>query len=396
VSEREGALARLTAEIAQREHAEAALVQAQKIEAVGQLTGGIAHDFNNLLQAIGGNVDLIRRKPDDPGRIARWAEAAAKAVDSGARLTGQLLAFSRTQRLELKRVDPNALVAGMVEMVRRSIGPAIELKTALAPESGVVEADRTQLELAILNLAINARDAMPEGGTLIISTRALTIEPGDDLAPGDYCEIGVSDTGIGMAPDVLQRALEPFYTTKGVGQGTGLGLSMAFGMARQSGGTLRIGSSENEGTTVTILLRRAAGEENGRERVEEGDLPRAPRAGLRVAVVDDDDHVRDVIADTLEGLGYAALPYPDGPTALRALDVAAPDLMILDFAMPGMNGAEVARQVRIACPDLGIIFVSGYSDSAAIDAVMDARMAIMRKPFQASDLARLVEARLAA
>jgi signal transduction histidine kinase/CheY-like chemotaxis protein len=399
VRERDGALARLTAEVAQREKAEAALFQAQKIEAIGQLTGGIAHDFNNLLQAIGGNLDLIRRRASNSERVIGWAVNAMKGVQRGARLASQLLAFSRTQRLELKPVDLHRLIDGMGALIQTSIGPTIDYKTDYDREACIAEADPTQLELALLNLAINARDAMGEGGRLTIATRSIRIYPGADLSPGDYCQIAVTDNGAGMSEEVQRRALEPFYTTKDVGRGTGLGLSMAFGMAQQSGGALRLSSEVGKGTTVTLILRKAAADAVLPAPDEAGggdaDLPRAARHGLEVMIVDDDDDVRRVMTETLRGLGYAAPAFSNGEAALRVMSARRPDLLVLDFAMPDMNGADVARAVRASYPDLYIVFVSGFADSAKLDEVMDDRSVMLRKPFDADDLARLVAACLA-
>jgi signal transduction histidine kinase/CheY-like chemotaxis protein len=397
VRDRDGVLAKLTGEITQREHAEAALVQAQKIEAIGLLTGGIAHDFNNLLQAISGNLDLIRRRSDAPERVAHWAENAMKGVIRGTRLTGQLLSFSRTQRLELRAIDIHQLLSGMTTLIKSSIGPKTDLFNDFEEQSCVALADQTQLELALLNLAINARDAMPDGGRLTISTKVVALYRDEELEPGEYCEIAVTDNGAGMSPEVLERALEPFYTTKGVGRGTGLGLSTVFGMARQSGGTLRLRSQLGNGTTVTILLRKAGAD----DLVADSDsgarpfgMPRAPRHGIEVMVVDDDDDVRRVMTETLRALGYAAPAFSSGATALRALRERQPELLVLDFAMPDMDGAEVARQARDLHPNLDIIFISGYADSAKLDAVMEDPSALLRKPFDVTDLARMIAERL--
>lgn len=394
VDERDAALARLTTEIAQRERAEEALVQARKIDAIGRLTGGIAHDFNNLLQAITGNLDLIHQRPADAERVARWADNALKAVERGTRLTGQLLAFSRTQRLELKAIDVDALVQGMLDLVRRSIGPAIELDLRLEAAGRLVQADQTQLELALLNLAINARDAMPEGGRLIIATRAISLAaPQGELPPGDYVEVAVADTGIGMAPETAERALEPFFTTKGLGRGTGLGLSMAFGVARQSGGTLGITTAPGAGTTITVLLRAtAAGNAQAVPLAAPAGAIAEPAAapGTPVMVIDDDDDVREAVADGLGALGYRVLAFGSGAAALRARPDLAPALTVIDFAMPGLNGADIARQIRMAEPHAAILFISGYADSAAIEQFAGPHTRVLRKPFQTSDLARAV------
>ncbi len=394
VGERDAALARLTAEIAQRERAEAALLQAQKIDAVGQLTGGIAHDFNNLLQAVKGNVELILQRAGDTDRVIRWAQNAQKGIERGTSLTAQLLAFSRTQRLELIAIDVNRVVAGVEELIARSLGPSINFSLHLGDEPGVVAADPTQLELAILNLAINARDAMPDGGDLTISTRRIVRDDAHgDLPAGPYVEIAVTDTGIGMPPDIAERALEPFFTTKDVGAGTGLGLSMAYGVAKQSGGTLEIDTRPGAGTTVAILLRVQADRADvpfagGGDTSDT--VPGPARPDMRIMVVDDDDAVRGFICEALTLIGYACTPIASPMDALEAIRQDPPDVLVLDFAMPQLNGAELARSVRAILPELRIVFVTGFADSAALDAVMDSRMAVLRKPFDAGALARLV------
>jgi signal transduction histidine kinase/CheY-like chemotaxis protein len=377
VAERDAAVATLRQEIAQREHAEAALVQARKIEAVGQLTGGIAHDFNNLLQAVAGNLELIRRKPDDRAKVERWASNAASVVDRGTRLTGQLLAFSRTQRLEQQRVDLPQLLSGMRDLLARSLGPGVQLEVNADPAACPVLADRTQIELAVLNLAINARDAMPDGGTVTIA-----IAQGDGVAT-----IAIRDTGTGMTAEVAERALEPFFTTKGPEQGTGLGLSMAFGVARQAGGTLSIDTAPDRGTTVTMQLPCAPDD------TPRAEAPAARAAGTMrggrprdVLLVDDDDDVRSALADTIGAAGHACRTAASGAEALVRIDEAPPEVLVVDYAMPGMTGAELAARVRATHPALRVVFVTGYADSAAIDAVSDARTVTLRKPFDADAL----------
>ncbi|MCH4894814.1 response regulator [Sphingomonas sp. SFZ2018-12] len=395
VEQRDTALAELKAQIGERERAEEALVQAQKIDAIGQLTGGIAHDFNNLLQAVAGNLELIRQQPDRLDAVKRWTQNAIGAVERGARLTHQLLAFSRVQRMELRPVEVNALIGGMHDLIQRSLTPTIRLETRLEGQESTVLADRTQLELAILNLAINSRDAMPDGGTLAISTQRTRIRFGEapGVEPGEYVAIRVTDQGSGMVPEVARRALDPFFTTKGVGKGTGLGLSMVYGVAKQSGGALHIDTRPGQGTTVTILLRRDQETElldvPSLNLASETPAPRAPHDDVRVMVIDDDDGVRQVIADTLDQLGYRVEAFDGGAPGLAALRDSDPALMVVDFAMPEMNGAEVVRRVRQTAPNLPIILVSGFSDSAALDAVMDADTHLLRKPFQAGDLAQL-------
>jgi signal transduction histidine kinase len=388
VAERDDALARLRQEIAERERAEAALVQAQKMEAVGQLTGGIAHDFNNLLQAVTGMLALIERHPERGEKVRDWARHGLSAAERGTRLTGQLLAFSRVQKLDLKPILLTPLVENMLELLSRALGSSIRLETDLAVAEACVVADRTQLELALLNLAINARDAMPAGGTLTVRSRiADTAEP--EAFPDGAIEMVVEDTGTGMAPDVAARAFEPFFTTKGVGKGTGLGLSMVYGVARQSGGSARIESVPGEGTRVIVTLRRVAApqlvaEAPGAATVGE-DMPRG--AGETVLVVDDDADVRASLRGGLESIGYRVEEAPDGPSALKLLERIAPDLAILDYAMPGMTGAELALEATRLRPAMKIVFASGFADSEALERALGSTAPILKKPFAMSDLA---------
>lgn len=387
IAERDEALRQLQAEIGFRERAEAALVQAQKLDAIGQLTGGIAHDFNNLLQAVGGNLDLIRAQPGDTDRVSRWADNASKGIARGTKLTGQLLAFSRTQRLELRPLDLNALIRGMLDLVASSVGPRVTCHLDLQDGGSSIRGDATQLELAVLNLAINARDAMPDGGKLTISTRVVTLDEDEiDLPPGNYIELAIADNGTGMPREVMERAMEPFFTTKGVGAGTGLGLSMAFGVAAQSGGTLRLDSTVGEGTTVRFILPFTSAQE------EAGGgghaIPRAPGDGLadlRIAVVDDDADVRHFVTDCLTGQGASCSPFDNGAAFLQAFEPGDYDLVLLDFAMPGISGAEVAQQLKARDPAASVIIMTGYADSAALDTILG-EVRVMRKPFGADTL----------
>ncbi|UUR07154.1 ATP-binding protein [Sphingomonas glaciei] len=383
LAERDSALEQLRGEVAQRERAEAALVQANKMEAVGQLTGGIAHDFNNLLQAISGNLELIQMAPDNRDKVVRWAGNAAQATERGARLTGQLLTFSRRQRLEATAVDVGGLLHDMSDFLRNSVGPTIELDVEIAPGLGAVRSDATQLELAILNLAINSRDAMPQGGRLLV--QAATDAP-------DRIAVRIVDEGVGMTPEVVERALEPFFTTKGPGRGTGLGLSMAYGVARAAGGDLRIDSEPGKGTTVTLylpreeIIRSAAG--TGREK-----SPRDGPARLTdILLVDDDREVRQTIADMLRKQGHQVTEAENGPQALLELERWSPSLLLLDFAMPGMNGAQVAATALEMRPDVKLLFLTGYSDSEAIDRAVDGRVRILKKPVSAGALAAAIDA----
>ena len=362
--------------------AEAALAQAQKMEAVGQLTGGIAHDFNNLLGAVVGSFDLIRRRPADVERVLRYAEGGLRAAERGAKLTAQLLAFSRAQRMEMKPVIVSDLVQGMRDLLDRTLGPMVRLNVDLHA-GGTVLSDATQLEMAILNLAINARDAMPDGGELIIRTRPCQIHSDPELEPGEYVELAVIDTGSGMPPEVATRAFDPFFTTKGIGKGTGLGLSQVYGIARQAGGTVRIESQPGAGTTVRLYLRKTqtAGQMSEQKEIE----AEQPAGSANVLIIDDDPDLRRVLAASLEALGYAVVEAADGPTGLAVFDRTAPDLIIVDFAMPDMNGAEVAKAARERRPDLPIVFASGYAETEKIEHV-GSDAPLLRKPFRLSEL----------
>jgi PAS domain S-box-containing protein len=365
--------------------AQEALAQAQKMEAVGQLTGGIAHDFNNLLQGVAGSFDLIRRKPDDRERVLRWADAGLRAAERGAKLTGQLLAFSRAQKIQVQPLLVPELVDGMRELLDRTLGPMVNLKLAMEPGSAPVCSDPTQLEMAVLNLAINARDAMPLGGDLRIATRTISLPADAEIEAGDYLELSVTDTGSGMAPEVAARAFDPFFTTKGIGKGTGLGLSQVYGIARQAQGTARIESRPGEGTSVRLLLRHVDAS------VTAGDAGAASdrqltHSGAKVLIIDDDPDVRRFLVDSLESLGYRIAEASDGPAGLDLLERFEPDLLLVDFAMPGMTGAEVAKAARQVRPALPIVFASGYADTFAIEEAAGDEALILRKPFRVGEL----------
>ncbi|MCG6118975.1 MAG: response regulator [Aquimonas sp.] len=388
IAARDEALRQLTLEIAQRERAEGALVQAQKMDAIGQLTGGIAHDFNNLLQAVGGNLELIRSQPANGERVARWAERASEGLARGIKLTSQLLTFSRTQRLELRPVELNGLIAGMQELIASSVGAKVALQIELQPDLCPVTGDATQLELAILNMAINARDAMPSGGKLTIATRAITLTQDEitGLPSGDYVELSVADTGSGMPPEVLARAMDPFFTTKQIGSGTGLGLSMAFGVATQSGGTLQLRSKVGEGTRVIFILPcTLAGEDISSSDQAAGSSLYDELAGLHVAVVDDDERIRDFLTESLGQYGIECTVFDSGDRFVASTPPTKADVVVLDYAMPGLSGAEVARHLKQADPDLPVIIMTGYADSAALDAILG-EVHVIRKPFRVDDL----------
>lgn len=365
------------------------LRQSQKMEALGQLTGGIAHDFNNLLTVVVGGLDLIVRRAEDP-KLERYARNALEAAERGARLTAQLLAFSRVQRLEVRPTLVAPLIANMRPLLRNVLGPGIDKKFDLDDAAIPVLADPTQLELAVLNLAINARDAMPDGGTLSIRTWPVSVSGDNELEPGEYVELCIGDTGTGMPEDVVARAFDPFFTTKEVGKGTGLGLSMVYGVARQSGGTARIESRPGEGTTVRLYFPKA----EGVSETADGDAASERTDGIvgqsaKVLVVDDDPDVRGFVVSSLEELGYQVVEAADGEAALVAFHRDPPDLVVLDYLMPGMSGAEVAREIRAARPEQPILFVSGYSETDAIRAAAPGA-ALLPKPFRSEGLAAAV------
>jgi DNA-binding response OmpR family regulator len=368
----------LTQEMARRQKAEAGLLQAQKMEAVGQLTGGLAHDFNNLLTAVVGNLDLIRSRANEP-RITRLADNAFKAAERGSKLTAQLLAFSRTQKLTTEAVRINGLIEEMSGLLNQSLGANITVKTILDESAPVVLADANQLEVSILNLAINARDAMPDGGTL-------TIETAFDETDDRKVVVTVSDTGTGMAPEVIARAFDPFFTTKPPGKGTGLGLSQVYGLVRQMGGDVTIDSRIGQGSSIRLVLRRgsitASTDAQSPVAVESGQFE-------RILVVDDDHDVRALMTGFLSEMGYIVHEADHGEAALAVQKVVHPQLMIIDFAMPGSNGAEVVKAARKAQPSLAILFVSGYADSAALEAAMGSAP-FLKKPFRPAELAHAV------
>ncbi len=370
------------------------LRQSQKMEALGQLTGGIAHDFNNLLTVVVGGLDIIAKRAADE-KLKRYAENALGAAERGARLTAQLLAFSRVQRLEVRPTFVAPLIENMRPLLKNVLGPGISKEFALDHAPVPVMADPTQLEVAILNLAINARDAMPDGGVLRFSSAKVQVTDDPELDDGDYVELTISDTGTGMPPEVADRAFEPFFTTKEVGKGTGLGLSMVYGMARQSGGAARIESSPGEGTAVKLLFRRAEGEiAPGAAAIANSSSPDTERQTASVLVIDDDSDVRGFIAAALEEQGYRVREAADGAEGLAEIEREKPDLVIVDFIMPGLSGSEVARKIRAKKPSQPILFVSGYSETDAVkDTAPDAPL--LTKPFRADALAMAVRSALA-
>ncbi len=379
---------RLMREMAERERTQIALVQAQKMEAIGRLTGGIAHDFNNLLNVIIGNVDLIERLSADE-RIKRMAGSARNATKRGAKLTGQLLAFSRNQSLDLKPVDIESVIDGMKDLIAVSVGAGIHIAIDVSPDLPRAIADANQIEMAILNLAINARDAMPDGGNLRIEARQRESCDGV-LKHGMYVVIAVQDSGSGIAQDILSKVFDPFFTTKAVGKGTGLGLSQVYGIADQSGGLARIESVVGKGTTVEVWLPVAVARSVREPYQEPLDHELAPKESGNILVIEDDDEVRQFIVECLEILGYAVEQAENGWFGLEKLQAGRFDLLIVDFLMPGMNGAEVIVAARGRHPDLPILMATGYADMQAVEKVIGLD-AVLRKPFQISELAGSVK-----
>ena len=395
--------AALEAEMASRDRAEAALRQSHKMEAVGQLTGGIAHDFNNMLTGVIGAMDIMKRRLA-AGRVddlPRFMDAAATSANRAAALTQRLLAFSRRQSLDARPLDVGALIASLGDLLQRSVHENIRL--AVVPGAGVplAVADANQLENAILNLVINARDAMPDGGDLTIETARATFDAAfaatpSDAPAGDYVLIAISDTGTGMTTEVLERAVDPFFSTKPQGQGTGLGLSMVYGFARQSGGQLRIHSSPGEGTTVKLYLPVAAS-----DTAPTAAAPSAPLAeghGQTVLLVEDDPSVRLLVREVLEELGYRTV---EAGSADEALPIVASsrtiDLMVSDVGLPGMSGRDLADHVRRHRPALPILFVTGYAERAAERSLfLGEGMAMITKPFAIEELADKVAAMMPA
>jgi len=367
------------------EQAREALFQSQKMEAIGQLTGGVAHDFNNLLCAIIGSIDLAERRGAAGGDIAGYLHNARQAAERGATLTQRMLAFARKQDLDLRTVDLAATIPGSVELLRRTIGTSVDIETRLATGLPAVRADAAQLELALLNLAVNARDAMAEGGHIVIAAHVV---PGcGELEGADYVVLSVSDEGDGMDEDTLRRAAEPFFTTKGIGQGTGLGLSMVQGMAEQCGGRLVMRSMPGSGTTAELWLPLAL-DPQPEEAEPEQPSPDAART-LDILAVDDDCIVLMNTVAMLEDMGHRVRDATSGPAALDLLQRQNFDLIVTDYAMPGMTGAELIAAARAMCPAVRVALVSGYVDLPDGGLGDVPRLG---KPFDERDLAALVAA----
>ena len=367
-----------------------ALFQSQKLDAIGRLTGGIAHDFNNLLMAILGSLEIVRKRLQPDSKLTPLVENAIQGAHRGAALTQRMLAFARKQELRMSAVDLPALIRGMIGLMQTSLGPSIQVEVRFPRHLPPLRTDAVQLEAALLNLTVNARDAMPGGGTILIEARQEQAPEGagGDLAPGDYVRLSVTDAGTGMDAETLARASEPFFTTKGVGKGTGLGLSMVQGLAAQSGGRMDIFSHPGEGSTVALLLPVAVGDEErlvfaGESRDDSG--PEVP--SLTVLTVDDDSLVLMNTAAMLEDLGHRALTADSADAALVILEQEPVDLVLTDYSMPGVTGIQLAQAVRARRPDLPVILATGYAELAPGVAMGFPRLA---KPFLQADLEKAI------
>jgi len=386
----------LKSQMTERERVEASLRQSQKMEAVGQLTGGLAHDFNNLLTGISGSLELTRARLSQgkADSVDRYITTAQEAVKRAAALTHRLLAFSRRQALEPKPTNVNRLVTGMEELIRRTVGPAIHVEVVGAGGLWSTLVDPNQLENALLNLCLNARDAMPQGGRLTIETANRWLDERGardlDIAPGQYISLCVTDTGTGMEADVAAHAFDPFFTTKPLGQGTGLGLSMIYGFARQSGGQIRIYSEVGKGTTMCLYLPRHDDDPNFNDAANFPEASESLGDGEVVLVIDDEPSIRMLITDVLSDTGYSVLEASDGPAGLRVLQSAARiDLLITDVGLPGgMNGRQVADAARSLRPDLRVLFITGYAENAWMgNGHLEKGMHVLAKPFEVERLA---------
>jgi signal transduction histidine kinase/ActR/RegA family two-component response regulator len=377
---------RLMKEIAERERAQAALTQVQKMEAIGRLTGGIAHDFNNLLHVINMNLELVSMYAKEE-KVRPVVDRAKSAARRGAKLTGQLLSFARNQSLLPRLTDINDLLVGMKDLLEISAGPGVAVELELCETPTAVVIDASQLEMAVLNLAVNSRDAMPKGGTLKISTCGRTHVEGADsgLKPGEYVVLTVTDSGEGIPSQLLSKVFDPFFTTKPVGSGTGLGLSQVYGFARQSGGLAFLRSEVGVGTTVEMHFPVAP--EDAAEHREAVDAPvhRKAAGAHNILVVEDDADVRRVIVECLGVIGYSVREAPNGTAGLAALAASRPDLLVVDYAMPDMTGAEVISKARELWRDLPVILATGYADMAAVERLAG-KPAILRKPFDITTL----------
>jgi PAS domain S-box-containing protein len=382
-------------DLTERRDIEQQLRESQKMEAIGQLTGGIAHDFNNLLAVVQGNLELIGEKAGDDPEIGEMTADALSAVARGATLTHQLLAFSRRQPLAPQIVHLDSLVSNLTKLLRRTVEETIEIKTQIPPDLWPARIDPSQLQNALLNLAVNARDAMPNGGTLILEAANKILDETYtvhqvDLSPGPYVLLTVSDTGVGMPKEIVDRVIEPFFTTKPVGQGTGLGLSMVYGFLKQSGGHLNIYSEVGIGTTVSLYLPRAEVATAGPVTGTPGQMAPKGAQDEVILVLEDDDMVRRFAVRVLTGLGYRTIQAANGPEALELMESADRiDLLLTDVVLPrGLNGPVVAERARIGRPNLKVLFMSGYTqDAIANNGMLDQGVNLLTKPFLKADLA---------
>jgi signal transduction histidine kinase len=388
--ELEQANEQLRQQIAERKQVEAALQQAQKMEVIGQMTGGVAHDFNNLLTAVLGNLELATRRGKDEN-IRRYLDGATQAAHRGAKITSQLLAFSRNQRLQTEPIDLNAIVTAMSDLLFRTLGATVRIETVLEGGLWQATADPSQIESVILNLAVNARDAMPDGGRLTISTANVPDEHKSkpaELPRGDYVSISVTDTGSGMTEEVLRKAFEPFFTTKPVGSGTGLGLSQVYGIAKQTGGTVVIDSQLGKGTTVTIFLPRTTAVPVT-HRSDDGRNVPLRRHEATILVVDDDMDVRQLAVSCLETLGYQVLAADGGHAAVEIASRNVPiDLVLIDIAMPEITGVEAMQMILEQRPGIPFLYMTGYVGPTKLD---PSEQRVLKKPFTLAELASKVE-----
>jgi len=376
---------RLRDEAASLAAAEARIRQMQKMEAVGQLTGGVAHDFNNMLAVIVGSLDIAKRQLHvDPAKSARFIANALDGAQRGAQLTSRLLAFSRQQPLDPRPLDANQLLRETAELLRRSLGENIRLETVLADDLWRIFADAPQLENTLVNLCVNSRDAMPDGGSLTLRTANVQL----DGHAGEYVAIVVCDTGCGMSPEVLARAFDPFYTTKAPGQGTGLGLSQVYGFVRQSGGHISIDSQPGTGTTVSIHLPRYVGSDQGETAPSAGILPVASGNEEVILVVEDEDRVRTMTVEALRDLGYQVIAASGPQQALDQVNsIPQLHLVVTDVVMPGMNGPALANRITALRPSVKVLYTTGYSRNAVLsDGAFDREVGILPKPFTIDQL----------
>jgi nitrogen-specific signal transduction histidine kinase len=392
--------AKVTRDLTEKRDVEEQLRQSQKMEAVGQLTGGLAHDFNNLLMGISGSMEMmqVRIAQGRAGELERYLTAGQGAVKRAAALTHRLLAFARRQTLDPKPINANRLLSDLEELVRRTVGPSVEVEVVGASGLWPTFVDPNQLENAVLNLCVNGRDAMPDGGKLTIETANKWIDERaarrHDLPVGQYISVCVTDTGVGMRPEVIAKAFDPFFTTKPMGEGTGLGLSMIYGFARQSGGQVRIYSEVGQGTTMCIYLPRHADDALPVDEPQREPSLTALGEGEVVLIIDDEPTIRMLLTDLLTASGYSVIEAPDGPSGMKVLESDTKiDLLITDVGLPGgLNGRQVADAARVKRQDLKILFITGYAENAVMgQSRFQDRMFVMTKPFQMDALARKIQ-----